>query len=99
MLYRLEMEHNRSRYLISRLNEVLSKSNLQPTLRELERKHELISRSIKNVEESHTIIRENINETKINLKKREGMFWKRCEKNETHSSSENTDGNREYPIQ
>ena len=87
------MEHNKkSRYLISRLNEVLSKSNLQPTLRELERKHELISRSIKNVENSHAIIRENIKETKINLKKREDLFWKRCDKVETHSSSENTDG-------
>ena len=87
------MEHNRSRYLISRLNEVLSKSNLQPTLRELERKHEMISRSIKSVEESHAIIRENINETKINFKRREEKYWKRCEKIETHSSSENTDGN------
>ena len=70
------MDSNSS-YFLNRLNEAIMKSNLQPTIKRLQMKFEQIARAVKSVEDNHEIIRANISETKLNLKKRDEMYWKR----------------------
>ena len=89
---------SKSKYVLTRLNDVLSKSNLQPTLRDLERRCEQISRGIKSVETSHMVIRDNLTETKHNLKRREDLMWLRSgsdtsvNKTNKETTDANTDG-------
>ena len=85
---------SKSKYILTRLNEEFAKSNLQPALRDLERRCEQISKGITSIEKSHIVIRDNLTETKFNLKRREDLLWLRSDTSGNKPNNKSsTDGN------